>query len=206
MYTYINRKPNESKRSSEKRFLSFLKKAEDGDALHQYRVGKCYLYGDGVMRDEYSAVKFLKKSANQGLKEGQYLLGVCCYESKVEGIRDYKNAVTLFRKATKQGHIDAQYWLGYCYYNGTGIKINYKKAFEYFEKSVSHGHISARWWLGEMSRRHPKLVEAFKRMRMRAADMKSNACYLKPLMRDAKIISMLHVEIIRAANDSGWWN
>ena len=45
---------------------AIYKKAEQGDAEAQYRLGSCYYNGDGVNEDKAEAVKWYRKAAEQG--------------------------------------------------------------------------------------------------------------------------------------------
>ena len=54
------------------RYLDNIKKAEAGDAEAQFEVGKAYKNGEGVEKDLNEAMKWLKKSAEQGNKHGMF--------------------------------------------------------------------------------------------------------------------------------------
>ena len=55
----------------------YRKAADQGDALAQSTLGNCYLFGQGVLKDEVEAVKWLRKAADQGADYAQYYLGRC---------------------------------------------------------------------------------------------------------------------------------
>src|SRR5688572_20115177 len=54
-------------------------KAENGDKIAQYNLGKCYEYGDDIEKDLEKAFEWYKKSAEQEYSDAQYQLG-CFYE------------------------------------------------------------------------------------------------------------------------------
>lgn len=51
-----------------------MKAARQGDAAAQYMIGKMYLEGQGVSKDEQQALTWLKKAAAQGNKEAISIL------------------------------------------------------------------------------------------------------------------------------------
>ena len=52
--------------STHKNLVETLKQAEAGDAEAQYSLGMMYAYGEGVPEDSVEAVKWYRKSAEQG--------------------------------------------------------------------------------------------------------------------------------------------
>ena len=50
--------------------------AEQGDANAQFSLGKIYDYGQGVPRNDKTAVKWYRLAAEQGHAEAQFNLGV----------------------------------------------------------------------------------------------------------------------------------
>jgi TPR repeat protein len=50
-------------------------RAERGDAKSQWALGAMYYYGRGVPRDYGEAVRWYRKSAEQGYPQAQYDLG-----------------------------------------------------------------------------------------------------------------------------------
>ena len=49
----------------------YRKAAEQGDAEAQYKLGGCYLDGEGVARDKTEALKWWRKAAEQGHEEAR---------------------------------------------------------------------------------------------------------------------------------------
>jgi len=58
------------------------KKAEQGDANAQFRLGWCYDTGQGVAKDEQEAVKWYRKAAEQCHVGAQVNLGISYYFGK----------------------------------------------------------------------------------------------------------------------------
>lgn len=57
----------------------FRKAAEQGLPEAQNMLGLCFLYGQGVIKDETKAVDWFRKAAEQGYAEAQNMLGTCLY-------------------------------------------------------------------------------------------------------------------------------
>ena len=70
------------------------KAAEQGDPQAQCNLGRCYIEGDGVEKDE-------KEAAEQGVAKAQFNLGVC-YERGKGVEQDSSEAVKWYRKAAEQ--------------------------------------------------------------------------------------------------------
>ena len=88
-----------------------------------------------------------RKTAEQGVAEAQYRLGIC-YGNGEDVPQNYAQAAAWYRKAAEQGHADAQYILAICYDNGRGVQQDYAQAVEWFRKAAEQGHTAAREALG----------------------------------------------------------
>lgn len=75
--------------------------ATQGNIRAQCELGRCYHYGDGVAKSPSEAKKWLRKAAEQGLKEAQNLLGMCYREYPA----DPREAVGWFHKAAEEGFV-----------------------------------------------------------------------------------------------------
>lgn len=70
------------------------------------------------------AVRWYRKSAEQGNANAQYNLA-CCYESGQGVTQDNTEAVKWYRKSAEQCNADAQYNLAYFYAIGEVVAQNY---------------------------------------------------------------------------------
>ena len=139
--------PDASVGDKEKQFLEFQAKAEKGDAIAQYKLGRCYLKGEGVAKDEVEAVKWFRIAADQGDIFAHYYLGRCYF--KGEGVaKDEMEAVKWYRKAADRGHIFAQYHLGVCYGQGQGVAKDEVEAMKWYHKAGDKGDVFAQYDLG----------------------------------------------------------
>ena len=83
--------------------FSLSKKANHNNKEIQFYLGICYAQGEGVEQDDYEAVKWFRKAAEQGYADAQCDLGFM-YE-KGRGVpKDESEAVKWYRKAAEQGH------------------------------------------------------------------------------------------------------
>ena len=91
--------------------------------------------GRGVGQNFAEAVKWYRKSAEQGNASGQWLLGMCYYYGRGVG-QNYAEAVKWYRKAAEQGNANAQKNLGVCYEKGLGVSKDQAEADKWFHKAA----------------------------------------------------------------------
>lgn len=128
-------------------FATCKTKAETGDRIAQYRLGKCYFDGDSVAKDPEKAVLWWRKATDQGLAEAQLNLGVCYFKGL--GIaQDQVKAVSLWEKAGEQGLAEAQYNLGGSYYAGLGVERDLSQAAAWWRKAANQGEAKSQTHLG----------------------------------------------------------
>lgn len=96
------------------------------------------------------AVFYLKKLADKGYVEAQYLLADA-YSSGALGKVDNREAFTLFQAAAKHGHIESAFRTSYCYEEGLGTGRDARKAVEYLRMAASKNHAAAMYKLGVYS-------------------------------------------------------
>ena len=96
-----------------------------------------------------AAIVSLRKAADQGNTEAQYLLGECCFYGN--GLEENEEeAVKWWLKAAKKGHAESQFWLGNCYYMGQGVEENLKEAAKWYQAAAEQGHAQAQTLLGAL--------------------------------------------------------
>ena len=128
-------------------YEKYRKAAEQGDAGAQYNLGSCYAMGEGVVKDEAEAVKWLRKAAEQGHSDAQDNLGFrYAYGQGV--VKDWAEAVKWWRKAAEQGDALAQGGLGYHYAMGLGVKKDKAEAVKWFRKAAEQGDARSQSNLG----------------------------------------------------------
>jgi len=95
-------------------FEEFKPMAEQGNAEAQLYLGKMYMMGQGVLKDQDQAVKWFKASAVQGNADAQFFLG----SYYLLPHRDIPEGVKWLRLSAEQGQQDAQLLLGKSYLHG----------------------------------------------------------------------------------------
>ena len=80
-----------------------IQSANRGNADSQFKLGKCYYYGNGVEANFVEAAKWLRRSAEQGHAEAQWHLGMS-YRRGNGVVQDVAEAAKWYRKAADQGH------------------------------------------------------------------------------------------------------
>ncbi|MEN8188686.1 MAG: tetratricopeptide repeat protein [Thermodesulfobacteriota bacterium] len=129
----------------------YLQAAMLGDVESAFIVGGMYFKGQGVVKDEGEAFRWLYKAAEAGKSsvESQRLLGRF-FLSGANVPVNYQKAVHYLRMAAMDGDAQAQSELAYLYYIGRGVGQNFKEAFSWFERSARQGWSVAQYNIGRM--------------------------------------------------------
>ncbi len=125
---------------------SLKTEANEGDAIAMYDLGNCYKKGTGVSKDMQQAVRWFKKSAEQGFNEGIFFFHMG--ENSDNATIFYFQAVLWFKKSAELGNSDAMFYLGSCYYCGKGVTKDYTQAVYWVKKSAELGNSDAMLNLG----------------------------------------------------------
>ncbi|MDR0234005.1 MAG: SEL1-like repeat protein [Zoogloeaceae bacterium] len=127
-----------------------LNMAEKGKAEARIYLGEMYASGLGVGRDEAEAVKWWRKAAEQGSKEGMEALNQ--YWSDVHQ-RSYVEAVKWIQEAAEQGDAGAQYNFGVMYEKGQGVAQDKAEAVKWYTQAAEQGNQRAREALKAMKKK-----------------------------------------------------
>lgn len=137
------------------------KLAEQGNVEALLYMGAAYAYGVGVSQNVdkseklyreacdkgsrsgclsvMSKLDYLKKLADEGNMEDQYLLGLMYY--KGEGVdQNYEKAFSYLLKAAEQGDANAQSTIATMYFKGTGIPTDKMEALFWSNKACRNGN------------------------------------------------------------------
>ncbi len=130
-------------------FNGLLALANQGHAMAQYRLGRCYRYGEnGCVKSDTKAVEWFQKSVAQGNGCAQYSLGDM-YQTGLGGLKeDPTQALKLYQNAREsfvqlEGDVFVQNLLGLMYYTGQGVTLDLKQAAEWFQKAANQGYAVA---------------------------------------------------------------
>lgn len=128
-------------------FYLFMQSANQGNAIGEYYVGMCYLYGNGTKKDDQKAFEYIKKSAIQGNDDAQYWLGVA-YEYGIGTSVDEKQAFKWYQKSAEQENPRGMFRVGHAYLFGWMTEADKGKALDYLFKAASKGDDEAQAYLG----------------------------------------------------------
>lgn len=123
--------------------FKYLQKATDlGNIDALWKLGICYLFGEGTFKDEKRGVELIKKAAEKGHCDAQADIGICYYDG-IGVIQNYSESFNWLKKAAEQGVGKAQFRLSICYATGKGTTQNREKAIEWLKKAAEQGDKNA---------------------------------------------------------------
>jgi len=125
------------------------RKAAQGDAAAQYRLGVACDSGEGQAKALDLALKWYRKAAYQGHANAQYALGMRYLHGHGVAV-DATEGMLWLQKAAAQGHTEAQFVLGQIYCGGEGTARDIGQAAKWFRKAGDKGHTEARIRLKEL--------------------------------------------------------
>lgn len=143
-----------------------LKKAETGDAAAQAEMSKLYTQIGGSLdqfgtgNDFQEALKWAKKSAEQGNLDGMYCLALC-YEHGRGTAMSPSKAVSAYEKAANKGHAPSQWNLAVCYLNGDGVPRDEAKWLSWAYQSADRGYELAINGLEMQGKTVKQIIERF---------------------------------------------
>lgn len=117
-----------------------LARANKEDERAQNELGYRFEKGVGVPVNHSEAVKWYRKSAEQGNAAAQNNYANYLYAGKGGVPQDYTEAAKWFRKSAEQGNPQGQNGLGTCYRTGKGVPQNYSEAAKWYRKSAEQGN------------------------------------------------------------------
>ncbi|WP_439239162.1 tetratricopeptide repeat protein [Lonepinella sp. BR2919] len=141
-------------------------KAESGDPIYQFELGKKY----SKQKDYQKSFYWIQKAAEQGVSEAQVRLGALYFLG--QGVqKDAKQAFYWFEKGAKQGNDIGQYMVGSFYRDGNEVKQDYKQAIYWYQKSAEQGNSAAQnnlatyyeHGIGGLAKNEAKAVELYRK-------------------------------------------
>lgn len=133
------RRRAEEEEKEKRQFLECQQKAEQGDAVAQYQLGKYYEEGYGIDKSHFKAMEWYEKAMLQGYLDAYRDLARCYANEHVFGFQpDFNKSFELLLQGAEQGHIvcirNLALW-GYA--GGRGTEKNLHKALEWCEKGIA---------------------------------------------------------------------
>jgi TPR repeat protein len=106
-------------------------------------VGKCYLRGDGIAKDEDEAIRILLPLAGAGVADAKTLIGECYYYGlgefgKLTQKQRDQMAKKFFEEAVAAGDWEACGHLGVMYEVGQGVPKDWKQAARLYLQGVEN--------------------------------------------------------------------
>ncbi len=145
-----------------------------------YCLGMCYRAGFGISKNDESAFKYLKLSADQGYLQAQYDLSFL-YEKGYGTELSREKAFESYKSIADQGHAESQNVLAIFYAEGFGTEVNIEKSITYYKLSADQGNYCAQY---NLAMRYTKgdglsqnLVQAFKYFKLSAEQGDLDAQY-----------------------------
>ena len=121
---------------------SLIARAQAGDAVAQFELGRDYEDGKGVRQDYAKAVEWFRRAAQQGNPQGQNSLGLMYADGR--GLKRNKHeAVHWYRMAADNGLPEGFYNLAISYFNAEGVNENLHLAFVYMSIAAAKGEPDA---------------------------------------------------------------
>lgn len=116
--------------------------AHNGKSEAQYMLAICYASGNGIEKNEITARKWFKLSADKGYAKAQLALGIWLING-IGGERQIPLGIEYCEKSAKQNYSEAFNYLGKLFFDGKITDQNYSKAVLYYEKAVKAGSLDA---------------------------------------------------------------
>lgn len=124
--------------SPEAAYSQALERAHKGEAEAELQMGLRYAEGDGVIKNDKEAAKWLEKAARHGLAEAQYHYGLALLQGRGV-VQDYKAAFHWIEQPAQRGHSQAQYSLAELYRYGTGTAMDKARAYLWYNLAAAQG-------------------------------------------------------------------
>jgi uncharacterized protein len=127
-----------------------IQKARDGDRSSEVLLWLAYSGGHGVPKDVLKGLPWLRKAAEQGSLESQFVLSTV-YEFGRGGVPvDHAESFQWALKAAQGGHDVAQHNVGSAYLHGTGVEQNLEQARYWYGRAAEQGFAHSQWMLGRI--------------------------------------------------------
>ena len=130
-------------------FYYYSKSAEiNNNKNAQFMLYKLFNKGKGVVKNDKTAIIWLKKAAFNNHLEAQYLL----YQYYFKGTNSLKinanKGLQWLETSANLNYPKSQYDLGMLYLNGYVVDKNIKKAYKWLIASANHNYVEAQYQLG----------------------------------------------------------
>jgi len=152
--------------------------AQAGNQYAQFLLGLMYANGQGVSKNETTAVYWFHRAAEQGHALGQNNLGVM-YQNGQGVEKDKTAAAHWYRKAAEQGHAGGQYNLELMCDYGKKVEKNEAKAVHWLRKAVKLGMQMPNLMLDSCTRMAKALIKMKRKRSIGIAKQQSKAIRIR---------------------------
>jgi TPR repeat protein len=128
---------------SAKAFPYLMVAAKNGHARSQYLVSTCFSNGEGVVKDNAGALKWMRKAAEGGYATAQNEYAILLFD-----MGRHLEAFGWWTQSATQGYDCAQFNLSLAYKYGRGTKIDLTLAMKWCALSADQGHAPAEYNMG----------------------------------------------------------
>jgi TPR repeat protein len=127
-----------------------IEKARNGDLGSQILLWLAYAGGHGVPKDVQRGVPWLRKAAERGNIECEWVLSNM-YRSGKGGLPvDQAESFNWALKAAQRGHMVAQHNVGGAYRVGAGVEMNLEQARYWYGRAAEQGFAHSEWMMGRI--------------------------------------------------------
>jgi len=123
--------------------------AEQGDVPAMFYLARSYKNGQGVEKDCFEAVRWLRHAAKHNDLVSQKLLAHTYFFGMGDVPADEAESVTFLRLAAQQGAPVEQYILAFCYKHGRGVAKDIKQCFHWLRQAAEKGLVQAIFQISE---------------------------------------------------------
>jgi uncharacterized protein len=116
-----------------------LEAARHGVTEAQLRLGRMYLEGTGVAKNQEAAFRWFSTAARDHNIEAMNMLGRC-HENGWGTEPDPAQAAICYQKAATRGDAWAQYNLGHMFLDGNGVQQDADAAFHWYSRAAAQNH------------------------------------------------------------------
>jgi TPR repeat protein len=129
---------------------ALIEKGQAGDLPSQVLLWMAYSGGHGVPKDVQKGLPWLRKAAEQGNRESQFVLSTV-YEFGRGGVPvDLLESFKWALQAAQRGHMVAQHNVGSNYMEGRGVNKDLEQARYWYTRAAEQGFAHSEWMLGRI--------------------------------------------------------
>lgn len=123
--------------------------ATRGDRLSQVIVGRLYLDGEVVRKDQALGARWVRKAAEAGEPFAQYMMANL-YKNGIGAPQDDAQAVHWAKSAVDRGFVLANVTLGQLYAEGRGVPADTAQALRHYRSAADKKNAAGMWYLGDV--------------------------------------------------------